>query len=88
MYGQASVLSNAQKSEVVAYLAREIDDSWLQLTLCTAGTTVLDLDGRVSLARFGVDYLSTLAHEQYGSRVKQRRFCKSGSGLGAGVSRC
>ena len=59
MYGQASVLSNAQKSEVVAYLAREIDDSWLQPTLCTAGTTVLDLDGRVSLARFGVDYLST-----------------------------
>ena len=59
MYGQASVLSNAQKSQVVAYLARETDDSWLQPTLCAAGATAVAPDGRVSLARFGVDYLST-----------------------------
>jgi polyvinyl alcohol dehydrogenase (cytochrome) len=59
MYGQASVLSNAQKSQVVAYLARETDDSWLQPTLCPAGATAVAPDGRISLARFGVDYLST-----------------------------
>ena len=59
MYGQASVLSNAQKAEIVDYLAIEIDDSWIGPTLCAPGKRDVNLQGAVSLARYGVDFLST-----------------------------
>lgn len=59
MYGQASVLSNEQKAQIVDYLALEIDDSWLQATLCTVSKQQVDLDQSISLARYGVDYHSS-----------------------------
>ena len=55
MYGQASVLSNADKAAVVAYLAAVEDDSWLAATMCAADNRAVDLQQRVYLGGVGVD---------------------------------
>lgn len=59
MYGQASVLSNAQKAQIVNYLAAEEDDSWLATTLCAADNRRVDLSQPAALAGVGVDVYST-----------------------------
>lgn len=59
MYGQASVLSNDEKAQIVDYLAVEIDDSWLESTLCVESSRQVDLNQSVSLARYGVDFNSS-----------------------------
>ena len=59
MYGQASVLSNDEKAQIVDFLAVEIDDSWLETTLCTETSRQVDLNQPVSLARYGVDFNSS-----------------------------
>ncbi len=60
MYGQASVLSNAQKAAVVDFLAIPEDDSWLADTLCAPDNRHVDLQQPVWLSGVGVD--------SYGSR--------------------
>jgi len=55
MYGQASVLSNAEKAAIVDYLAAEVDDSWLAETMCAEANRSVDLDQPAYLSRFGVD---------------------------------
>ena len=55
MYGQASVLSNAEKAAIVDYLAAEVDDSWLAETMCAEANRSVDLGQPAYLSRFGVD---------------------------------
>ena len=68
MYGQASVLSNEQKAQIVDYLAVAEDDSWLQDTMCSESARTVDLKPAATLARVGVDYFSTrdMSAEQAG----------------------
>lgn len=55
MYGQASVLSNEDKAAIVDYLAAEVDDSWLDATMCAVDNRRVDLSQPTHLASFGVD---------------------------------
>lgn len=55
MYGQASVLSNTQKAQIVAYLAKPEDDSWLAATLCAEDNRVVDLNQPVYFGGVAVD---------------------------------